>query len=256
VEKKFKRRLTVDPFKLLKRDHKKVSGLLKELEQTKEQDSSTREQLFQQIKNELEIHTHIEETIFYPALKEEEDTKDITLEAYEEHAAVKRLLEEMSELDASDETWGAKCSVLKENVEHHVEEEEGEMFNKAKKALESDELEELGDQMIQAKNAAQGRTSRLGRDEKSEDMEPEDEELVGISAHTGLSEGRSVGRTSRGSSRSSSGSRSRGSAARSSGSRSRSKSSVKSAKRKVSKKKSSSKKTSKKKSKKKASRWG
>jgi hypothetical protein len=242
----------VDPFQLLKEDHKKVSGLLKQLEQTEEQDSSTRKELFQQIKNELEVHTQIEETIFYPALKEEEDTKEIALEAYEEHAAVKRLLEEMSELDASDETWGAKCSVLKENVEHHVKEEEGEMFKKARKALDRDELEDLGDQMMEAKNQAPGKTSGMRGDEESEDMELEDEELVGVSSRSDAAE--SAGSQPRGgrASGGSSGTRSRGSAARSSGSRSRSKSSVKSASKKGSKKKSSSRKSVKKKSQKKS----
>jgi hypothetical protein len=209
----------VDPFELLKKDHKKVSQLLKKLEETEEKDSSEREQLFQQVKSELDVHTKIEESIFYPALKEEEETKEIALEAYEEHSAVKRLLEEMSELDASDEQWTAKCSVLKENIEHHVEEEEGEMFKKAKKALEREELERLGDEMMNAK----GRTSG----DAEEDIE--EVEFAGAASQTSAR---------------SNAERSRVSAARSSGSRSRSKSSVKSASRKT--KKTSSKKTKKK----------
>jgi hypothetical protein len=220
----------VDPFKLLKKDHKKVSGLLKQLEKTEEQDSSERGQLFQQVKNELEVHTRIEETIFYPALKEDEETKDIAMEAYEEHAAVKRLLEEMSELDTSDEQWTAKCTVLKENVEHHVEEEEGEMFKKAKSSLESEELERLGDEMMKAKGEMPGYAEE----------EEEEEEFAGAASPV--------------SARRSTPKRSRASAARSSGSRSRSKSSVKSARRKTTR--SASKKSSKKKAgSKKKSSW-
>jgi hypothetical protein len=234
----------VDPFELLKKDHKKVSQLLNQLEKTDEQDSSRRDELFKQIKSELELHTQIEETIFYPALKQEEETKDITLEAYEEHKEVKTLLEDMSSLDSDDETWGAKCKLLKENVEHHVEEEEGEMFKKARKALDKDELEQLGDQMAQAKGQSTGMTGEEGEEE--DELESE---MAGMSQSRGSRTGaaKSAGRTSEG--------RSQASAARASGSRSRSKSSVKSASRRGgSKKRSSAKKGSKKSSRGRASK--
>ncbi len=161
----------MDPFELLKKDHKKVSGLLKQLDKTEESDASTREELFDQLKNELETHTQIEETIFYPALEGPEETKDITLEAYEEHNVVKTLLQELQETSKDDETWGAKFSVLKENVEHHVEEEEGEMFNKAKKALDRDQLESLGDRISDAKGES-----------RAEGPADEEEELVNTGA--------------------------------------------------------------------------
>lgn len=148
----------MDPFELLKKDHKKVSDLLKRLDKTEESDASTREELFGQLKNELETHTQIEETIFYPALEDNEQTKDITLEAYEEHNVVKTLLQELEDLKKDDETWGAKLTVLKENVEHHVDEEEGEMFSKAKKILNKDEREALGDRIneVEAGRGAEG----------------------------------------------------------------------------------------------------
>jgi hypothetical protein len=154
----------VDPFELLKKDHKKVSGLLKQLDKTEESDASNREELFSQLKNELETHTQIEETIFYPALEDHEETKDITLEAYEEHNVVKTLLQELEETSKDDETWSAKFSVLKENVEHHVEEEEGEMFSKVKKALNKDEIESLGDRI----NDAKGKRRAEGPEEEEE----------------------------------------------------------------------------------------
>jgi hypothetical protein len=144
----------MNPFDLLKKDHKKVAELLDKLEKTTERGLKTRDQLFQQVKEELELHTAIEEEIFYPALQQEDETKDITLEAFEEHKIVKTLLEELESMPKDDEQWSAKLTVLKENVEHHVEEEEGEMFKKAKKALSDDELEDLGNRMAEEKKAA------------------------------------------------------------------------------------------------------
>jgi hemerythrin HHE cation binding domain-containing protein len=178
----------VDPFQLLKKDHKKVSDLLKRLDNTEESDTSTREELFEQVKNELELHTQIEETIFYPALKENDQTKEITLEAYEEHNAVKTLLQELEETEKDDETWGAKLTVLKENVEHHVEEEEGEMFSKAKKVLDKDERESLGDRMNEAKSQAGGEIS-----------DEDEEELTATGAVRGIPSARGSARTGGGS---------------------------------------------------------
>ena len=141
----------MDAFELLKKDHEKVSGIFEKLEPTTERGVKTREELFAQLKQELEIHTRIEETILYPVLKQAEETHDITLEAYEEHNVVKTLLTELDELSKDDETWEAKLTVLKENVEHHVEEEEGEMFKKARKVLSSEQIEALGARLEAAK---------------------------------------------------------------------------------------------------------
>lgn len=141
----------MNPFELLKKDHQKVAELIDRVENTTDRASKTRQDLFEQIKEELEIHAQIEETIFYPALQVETETEDITREAYEEHKLVKTLLQELDQMPKDDEQWAAKFKVLKENVEHHVEEEEGEMFTKAKQALGKDELEELGDEMEEEK---------------------------------------------------------------------------------------------------------
>jgi hemerythrin-like domain-containing protein len=141
----------MDAFELLKKDHEKVSGIFEKLDTITERGVKTREELFTQLKQELDVHARIEETILYPILKEAKETEDITLEAYEEHNVVKQLLSELDALSKDDETWGAKLTVLKENVEHHVEEEEGEMFKKAKKVLSKDQIEELGAQMEAAK---------------------------------------------------------------------------------------------------------
>jgi hemerythrin superfamily protein len=139
---------------LLKTDHDKVKRLLTELESTTERGVKTREELFATIKGELTVHEIIEEEIFYPALKNHPKAKDIVLEGYEEHAVVDTLMGELEGLPVDDETWGPKAKVMKENVEHHIEEEEGEMFKQARQVLNDTELDELGRQMDDRKRSA------------------------------------------------------------------------------------------------------
>ena len=141
----------MNAFTLLKADHEKVAGILEKIDETTERATKGREELFAQLKNELDIHTRIEEEILYPVLEEFEETRDISLEAYQEHALVKQLLGELAAAPKDDEQWTAKFTVLKENIEHHVEEEEGEMFKKARKVLSEDEIENLGDRLQEAK---------------------------------------------------------------------------------------------------------
>jgi len=145
----------MDAITMLKNDHNKVKGLLAELELTTERGVKTREELFATIKGELTIHEVIEEEIFYPALKSHPKAKDIVLEAYEEHHVVDVLMGELESLDVSDETWGAKAIVMKENIEHHIDEEEGEMFKQARAVFDGQELEDLGDRMAERKTSAQ-----------------------------------------------------------------------------------------------------
>ena len=150
----------MNAFTLLKNDHQKVAGLLEKLEETTERALKTREDLFTQLKNELDIHANIEETIFYPVLEKAEESRDITLEAFEEHRIVKQLLAELEESSKDDEVWTAKFTVLKENIEHHVEEEEGEMFKKARKVLSEEEIETLGTRMEKAKGEQKAAAAR------------------------------------------------------------------------------------------------
>ena len=142
----------MNAFNLLKADHKKVADILEKLDATSERALKTREEQFTKLKRELDVHSRIEETIFYPVLEEADETHEITLEALEEHALVKQLLEELQSLAKDDEQWTAKFTVLKENVEHHVEEEEGEMFKKARKVLSEEAIETLGTRMERAKS--------------------------------------------------------------------------------------------------------
>ena len=145
----------MDAIAMLKTDHDKVKGLLTELETTTERGVKTRAELFSTIKGELTVHEIIEEEIFYPALKSHPKAKDIVLEAYEEHHVVDLLMSELEELDVSDETWGAKAIVMKENIEHHIEEEEGDMFKQARQVFDRQELEDLGARMAERKTSAQ-----------------------------------------------------------------------------------------------------
>ena len=132
----------------------KVKRLLTELESTTERGVKTRTELFATIKGELTLHEIVEEEIFYPELKAHPKAKDIVLEAYEEHHVVDLLMGELEALDVSDETWGAKATVMKENIEHHIEEEEGEMFPQARRVFDAAELEDLGARMERARASA------------------------------------------------------------------------------------------------------
>jgi hemerythrin superfamily protein len=149
----------MDAITMLKTDHDKVKKLLTELESTTERGVKTRAELFSTIKGELTVHEIIEEEIFYPALKSHPKAKDIVLEGYEEHHVVDLLMSELEELDVSDETWGAKAIVMKENIEHHIEEEEGDMFRQARQVFGREELDDLGARMAERKASAQ---SELG----------------------------------------------------------------------------------------------
>ena len=141
----------MDAITLLKSDHEKVSAIFEKLEPTTERALKTREELFAKLKAELDVHAHIEETIFYPAIIKNEEIKDIVMEGLEEHKQAKTLLREIPNLSDGSEKFEAKLKVLMEDIEHHVKEEEEEMFPKVKKAFDKEELEELGAELETAK---------------------------------------------------------------------------------------------------------
>ncbi len=145
----------MDAISLLKDDHAKVKRMLAEGESTTERGEKTRTELFAKLKEEMVLHERIEEEIFYPALKAHPKARDIVLEGFEEHHVVDEIMGELEATDVTDETWGAKFKVMKENIEHHIEEEEGEMFPKARQAFEADELEQLGARMMELKKVGQ-----------------------------------------------------------------------------------------------------
>ncbi|HXG68755.1 MAG TPA: hemerythrin domain-containing protein [Blastocatellia bacterium] len=134
---------------MLKEDHRKVAELFSQAEAA--EGEAQRRKLFEQIKTELEAHAHLEETAFYPALKQRDELKDLVLEALEEHKQVKTLLREIENLVEGSEKFDAKLKVLKDNVEHHVEEEENEMFQKIRQVFQREELEQLGQELADAR---------------------------------------------------------------------------------------------------------
>ena len=138
---------------LLSEDHKKVKELFEEAENA---DGKAQQKIFDQIKQELETHTRIEETIFYPAVQQHEELKDMVLESLEEHKQVKTLLKEMDALASESDKFEPKLKLLMENVEHHAEEEEeGKMFPQLRDLMDEQELEDLGAQLEAAKQKGQ-----------------------------------------------------------------------------------------------------
>jgi hypothetical protein len=144
----------LDALKLLKEDHDRIKPLLAEIKETTERAKKTRAELFSRIKAELTVHEIIEEEIFYPALKAHPKAKEIVLEGYEEHEVVSKLMGELDGLDPNDERFGPKAKVMAENVEHHIQEEEGDMFESARNVFDADELANLGERMAMRKDSA------------------------------------------------------------------------------------------------------
>lgn len=141
----------MDVLSVLKTDHRTVEKIFKKLEATTAKAERQRTELFSLLKKELDAHAHTEEAIFYPRIKDKRQTHTITLEAYEEHALVKHLLKELDQDPKATEEWKAKLIVLRENVEHHVKEEERDMFKSVKKLFSKEELNELGAEVQEEK---------------------------------------------------------------------------------------------------------
>ncbi|WP_405914638.1 hemerythrin domain-containing protein [Streptomyces sp. NBC_00728] len=145
----------MDGIVLLKEDHKRVEKLFKRFEKAGPNAHAEKRKIADQVIEELTTHTWIEEEIFYPAAREAApDTKDHVLESVEEHHVVLWMLSELKGLDAADERFDAKMTVLMENVRHHVEEEEQEWFPDVRKTMGRNRLTELGEQMESAKKEA------------------------------------------------------------------------------------------------------
>jgi len=139
----------MNALELLKEDHRKVHELFEQVKATESQ--KQHKQLFRMIKTELDTHAHIEEKVFYPTLKKYEEFKETVLEAIEEHLQMKTSLRAIDRLSEGAERFDAKLKVLIDDVEHHVEEEEGELFPKVERQFSSEQLEELGMELETAK---------------------------------------------------------------------------------------------------------
>jgi len=137
-------KVNVTAVDMLESQHREVEDLFAKLEKADRGDR--KQKLFTQIADKLAVHASIEEEAFYPAVKAKR-TEDILLESLEEHLGIKRVLADLIDLDASDETFEAKTKVLQEQVEHHVGEEEDELFPKVKKIFDEETLVAIAQQM-------------------------------------------------------------------------------------------------------------
>jgi len=156
VAKTAKRSTQKDAVAILKEDHARVRKLLGQLAKTSEKAASKRTQLLSTIEEELKTHTQIEEDVFYPAFRDAADRSEdrkLYYEAVEEHHVVDLVLPELKGTGTESEQFAAKAKVLKDVVEHHAEEEETEMFPRARKLMGRAELERLGGKLIKAKQA-------------------------------------------------------------------------------------------------------
>ena len=136
-----------DPITLLQTDHRRFEKLLEEGEQSTERARKGRAELLKALVSELNVHEAIEEKILYPALEPHAEARQVVLESFEEHHIADVIVRELKSVATDDEKWGAKFKVLKENITHHIQEEERMMFPAARGVLAREELLALGARM-------------------------------------------------------------------------------------------------------------
>jgi hemerythrin-like domain-containing protein len=144
---------------MLKADHATVKRLLRELNDTTERAVKARERLVSEIEQELKTHAQLEEEVFYPAFKaavEDTDAEEMFYEAAEEHHVVDMVLPALKAANPKSPEYSAKVKVIKELIEHHIREEEGEMFAKARQVFDDAQLRELGDLMQVRRKSIEG----------------------------------------------------------------------------------------------------
>jgi hemerythrin-like domain-containing protein len=143
---------------MLKSDHATVKRLLRELSETTEKAVKQRETLVQQIEREVKMHAQVEEEVFYPAFKAAtrgDEAEDLFYEAAEEHHVVDMVLPALKSANPKSKEFTAKASVLKELIEHHIKEEETEMFKEARLRFSDEQLQELGEMMQARKDSVE-----------------------------------------------------------------------------------------------------
>jgi hemerythrin superfamily protein len=161
-----------DAIAMLMADHKKVKRLFSDFDKLKEKGSDEdKSALVEQLCNELKIHTELEEEIFYPAVRKAIEDSDLMDEALVEHAGAKDLIAQLEDASADDDLYDAKVTVLGEQINHHVKEEEGQMFPKAKKAKV--DTEALGATMYQRKMALREQMGLDDEEAASADAKPQ-----------------------------------------------------------------------------------
>ncbi|HEY0142106.1 MAG TPA: hemerythrin domain-containing protein [Thermoanaerobaculia bacterium] len=143
---------------MLKSDHATLKRLLRELNETTERATKQRESLVREIEQELKMHAQIEEEVFYPAFKavtKGQEAEDLFYEAAEEHHVVDMVLPALKTANPKSKEFTAKAKVVKELIEHHIREEETQMFAAARQLFDEDQLRQLGDLMQTRKESAQ-----------------------------------------------------------------------------------------------------
>lgn len=151
---------------LLKDDHRRVKQLFREYERLGPRAKRSRQRIAQEFGRELAVHSNIEEVVFYPQVRARiQRAEDEVLEGLEEHHIVKWTLSELEKMDPDDERFDAKVRVLMESVRHHIDEEENELFPQVRRALSRAELNQLGEELEEAKSVAPTRPHPRAPDE-------------------------------------------------------------------------------------------
>jgi hemerythrin-like domain-containing protein len=132
-------------YDVLKKDHEGLKNLLQQLDESTSAAIKKRRDLLERVRDEWVPHARAEEKVLYDTLKEISGTEDLALEAYEEHSTAESILRELELMDPGDDRWHAKLNVLKDTVEHHISEEESEIFDAAQQVLAEEEAEMMAE---------------------------------------------------------------------------------------------------------------
>lgn len=139
-------------FKVLKNDHQEIAMLLNEANENLTK-SNKDAALWLDLKRKLQAHTRMEEMFFYPVIAKVDETRALTLAAYEDHNPIDQLLQEFDNIAVTDDLWIAKFMALKENIEHHIAEEEQKLFPKVEHTLAKEKIAQISKEMEQFKKA-------------------------------------------------------------------------------------------------------
>jgi hemerythrin superfamily protein len=149
----------MDIFRLIMADHARVTDLVRQL-YNQTGSSGDRAQLFAQLKEEIELHAHAEEQVFYPLLQEREMTRELAFEALEDHHLVQELLADMATSSMESPAWQEKLDILTENVAEHMAEEESDLFEAARQVVTAAQADELAQRWHTAKQVQMARSAK------------------------------------------------------------------------------------------------
>ena len=162
--------MSTDAIVMLRDDHKEIRRLFREVRALGPDATTARGKLAEQILEALTVHTYIENEVMYPRMRElVPDVDSEILESYEEHHVADLLGTELAVMPPDAEHFAAKLTVLMENVEHHIEEEEGEWFPTVREALGRNTLQEIGQEMLEAREKAPRHPAQPGALKKAVD---------------------------------------------------------------------------------------